>query len=763
MAKKALIIVESPTKAKTISRFLGKDYAVEASFGHVRDLPKSRLSIDVEHGFEPKYTIPLKAKEVIKKLRELSKNASSIILATDEDREGEAIAWHLVQALDLGDETEIAEGKGDKRIKRIVFHEITKTAIDHAMENPRDIDLNLVDAQQARRVLDRLVGYELSPFLWHKIRYGLSAGRVQSVAVRLIVEREREIEKFKQEEYWSIEADLNKKENDAQVFRAKLSKISDKAVGKMDITSEAQAKEITADLNGATYKVTDITKKEVKRNPSAPFTTSTLQQEAARKFGMSAKQTMVIAQQLYEGLKVGDEGHVGLITYMRTDSLNLAASALAQAQEVINEQFGKEFGLSEPRTFSNKSKGAQEAHEAIRPSDLSRTPDAIAQYLDKGQQKIYGIIWKRTLASQMAQAIFDQTAVDISAGSKYNFKANGQVVKFEGFIRAYTEGQDEKPEDEIEGVLPELAVGETLDLKELLPLQHFTEPPARYSDATLIKALETHGVGRPSTYAPTLTTIQERDYTEKIDKKYHPTEIGVTVTDLLVENFPEIVDINFTSHIEEEFDEIAEGKLKWVTVMEEFYGPFKKHLIEKEASVEKQVEISETPCPHCSKPMLIKFGRMGKFLACPEEGSKVTLPMPEEAAKIKELEEKTRGEMCPICGKQMEVKRGRFGFFLGCPDYPKCKGISKIWNKLGYKCPSCLESPDRKDNPGDVVEKKSRGRGKPFFACTRFPDCTLVMNKKPESQEELMGLFQNWKDNPPKPKKVFKKKTAATE
>ncbi|MCC7356298.1 MAG: type I DNA topoisomerase [Candidatus Doudnabacteria bacterium] len=760
MAKKTLIIVESPTKAKTISRFLGKDYAVEASFGHVRDLPKSRLSIDVEHGFEPKYTIPLKAKEVIKKLRELSKNASSIILATDEDREGEAIAWHLVQALDLGDETEIAEGKGDKRIKRIVFHEITKTAIDHALENPRDIDLNLVDAQQARRVLDRLVGYELSPFLWHKIRYGLSAGRVQSVAVRLIVEREREIEKFKQEEYWSIEADLNKKEKDAQVFRAKLSKISDKAVGKMDITSEAQAKEIAADLNGTTYKVTDITKKEVKRNPSAPFTTSTLQQEAARKFGMSAKQTMVIAQQLYEGVKVGDEGHVGLITYMRTDSLNLAASALAQAQEVINQHFGKEFGISEPRQFSNKSKGAQEAHEAIRPTDLFRTPDAIAQYLDKGQQKIYGIIWKRTLASQMAHAIFDQTAVDISAGSKYNFKANGQVVKFEGFIRAYTEGQDEKPEDEIEGVLPELVVGETLDFKELLPLQHFTEPPARYSDATLIKALETAGVGRPSTYAPTLTTIQERDYTEKVDKKYHPTEIGVTVTDLLVENFPEIVDINFTSHIEEEFDEIAEGKLKWVTVMEEFYGPFKKHLIEKEASVEKQVEISDTPCPHCSKPMLIKFGRMGKFLACPEEGSKVTLPMPEEAAKIKELEEKTRGEMCPICGKQMEVKRGRFGFFLGCPDYPKCKGISKIWNKLGYKCPSCLESADRKDNPGDVVEKKSRGRGKPFFACTRFPDCTLVMNKKPESQEELMELFQNWKDNPPKPKKVYKKKEA---
>ncbi len=759
MAKKDLIIVESPTKAKTISRFLGKDYVVEASFGHVRDLPKSKLSIDVEHDFEPKYTIPVKSRDTVKKLRDLAKNASSIILATDEDREGEAIAWHLVQALDLGDEEQIAKGTEDKRIKRIVFHEITKTAIDHALEKPRDIDLNLVDAQQARRVLDRLVGYELSPFLWHKIRYGLSAGRVQSVATRLIVEREREIEKFKQEEYWSIEADLNKAKDDT-IFRAKLHKIKDKTVGKMDIGTESDAKKITAELNDATYTVADITKKEVKRNPAAPFTTSTLQQEAARKFGMSAKQTMVIAQQLYEGVQLGSEGHVGLITYMRTDSLNLAESALAQAQEVINEHFGKEFGLSEPRSFTNKSKGAQEAHEAIRPTDLSRTPDSITQFLDRGQQKIYGLIWKRTLASQMAQAIFDQTAVEINANKDFVFKANGQVVKFEGFIRAYTEGQDEKPEDEIEGVLPELKIGEVLNLKELLSLQHFTEPPARYSDATLIKALEAHGVGRPSTYAPTLTTIQERDYTEKIDKKYHPTEIGTLVTDMLVENFPEIVDINFTSHIEEEFDDIAEGKLKWVEVMEEFYGPFKKHLIEKEESVVKQVEVSTTPCPHCQKPMLIKFGRMGKFLACPEEGSKVTLPMPEEAAKIKELEEKTRGETCPLCSKQMDVKRGRFGFFLGCPDYPKCKGISKIWNKLGFKCPNCLASAERKDKPGDVVEKKSRGRGKPFYACTRFPDCTLIMNKKPESQEELMELYQNWIENPPKPKKVYKKKEA---
>ncbi len=748
---KQLIIVESPTKAKTIKKFLGSGYDVEASFGHVRDLPKSKLSIDVENNFEPKYIIPVKAKEVIKKLKAMAKDASSIILATDEDREGEAISWHLVQALGLGKEKDIAEGSEDKRVKRIVFHEITKTAIDHALENPRDIDLNLVDAQQARRVLDRLVGYELSPFLWRKIRYGLSAGRVQSVAVRLIVEREREINAFQSEEYWSIEAQLSKLSDDLK-FVGKLSKIDDKAVGKMQVTNEADAKKITSDLEGAEYKVSEITKKEVHRNPSAPFTTSTLQQEAARKLGFSAKQTMAVAQNLYEN---------GFITYMRTDSLNLAKSALEQAQEVIKQEFGKEYGLSEPRFYSNKSKGAQEAHEAIRPTDLALLPQTLKSNIDRNAARLYDLIWKRTLASQMQKAIFDQTAVDITAG-KYTFRANGQVIKFDGFVRAYTEGTDEKAEDEIEGALPELKVDEKLKLHELSPLQHFTEPPPRYTDASLIKALEAHGIGRPSTYAPTLTTVQDRGYVIKEDKKYRPTEEGNLVTDMLVENFPEIVDINFTSHIEEEFDDIAEGKIKWVPVIEEFYGPFKKHLIEKEASVEKQVEVSDTPCPHCSKPMLIKYGRMGKFLACPEEGSKVTLPMPEEAAKIKELEEKTKDEMCPICGKPMEVKRGRFGFFLGCSDYPNCKGISKIWNKTGFKCPLCLDT-DRKDKPGDIVEKKGRGRGKPFYACTRWPDCTLIMNKKPESQEELMELYQNWKDNPPKPKKTFKKKVEKEE
>src|SRR3989338_3241232 len=628
---KPLIIVESPTKGKTISKFLDGKYQVEASFGHVRDLPKSKLSIDVEHDFAPKYTIPVKAKETIAKLKALAKDAPEIILATDEDREGEAISWHLVQALGLEqskvksrkskegaeDSSNTGEVEVDSnRVKRIVFHEITKAAIEEALAHPRAIDQNLVDAQQARRVLDRLVGYELSPFLWRKIRYGLSAGRVQSVAVRLVVEREREIQAFKSEEYWSIEAKLSKKVSDT-FFIAKLHKIGDKTVGKMDINNEPDAKKIVDDLNGADYSVSDIQKKEVKRNPAAPFTTSTLQQEAARKLGFSAKQTMVIAQQLYE------HGH---ITYMRTDSLNLAASSLAQAQQVIKSEFGDKYSLDTPRYYTNKSKGAQEAHEAIRPTDLSKLPqDFKVGASDKGQARLYDLIWKRTIASQMQHAVFDQTAVDIAAtnsalSTKHLalFRANGQIVKFDGFIRAYTEGTDEKAEDEIEGALPELSVEEKLKLHELLPLQHFTEPPARFTDATLIKALETHGIGSPSTYAPTLATVQERDYVTKEDKKYKPTEIGFLVNDMLVENFPEIVDINFTAKIEEDFDKIAEGTEDWVPVIRNFYTPFKKHLTEKEASVEKQVETSTTPCLHCGKMMLIKFGRAGKFLACPD-------------------------------------------------------------------------------------------------------------------------------------------------
>ncbi|HUC01480.1 MAG TPA: type I DNA topoisomerase [Candidatus Paceibacterota bacterium] len=756
-----LIIVESPTKAKTIGKFVGKEFVVESSYGHIRDLPKSKIGIDIAHDFAPSYMIPKKAEPVVAHLKSLAKKADKVILATDEDREGEAIAWHLVSALDL-DGTKTAKGAvtGAKPYERIAFHEITKNAIMEALEHPHTLDVNLVDAQQARRVLDRLVGYELSPFLWRKIRYGLSAGRVQSVAVRLVVERERLIRAFNKEEYWTIEAAFLPPKGKS-AFPAVLNSVNGKAVGKMGIKSAADARSIIEGLKGAEYRIADIAVKEVRRNPSPPFTTSTLQQEAARKLGFSAKQTMVIAQHLYEN------GH---ITYMRTDSLNLAASALAQAQHVIGEEFGKQYQLPSPRYYANRSKGAQEAHEAIRPTNLAAVSGSQIGLKDRGELRLYDLIWKRTIASQMKEATLEQTAVDIAADTSHGeiFRANGQTIIFDGFIRVYTEGKDDDANGEIEGGLPKLENGMALTLaaggaaegskENPAGVQHFTEPPARYTDATLVKALEAEGVGRPSTYAPTLSTIQERGYVEKEDKKYKPTEIGTLVNDLLVENFPEIVDVKFTSHIEEELDEIAEGQMKWTDVCREFYGPFKKNLAEKEASVEKQVEISTTPCPHCGKPMIIKFGRMGKFLACPEPGVKVTLPMPEEAAQIKALEEKTKDERCPICGKPMKVTRGRFGFFLGCTDYPKCKGISKIWNKTGFKCPNCLESPERREKPGDIVEKKSRGRGKPFFACTRYPDCTFVMNKKPESDEELQAAFKNWKENPPKPKRARAKK-----
>jgi DNA topoisomerase I len=736
-----LVIVESPTKAKTIGKFVGKNFTVESSYGHIRDLPKSKVGIDVEHDFEPQYVIPVKAKPVVANLKALAAKADKVILATDEDREGEAIAWHLISALDLK--------KTKVKTERIAFHEITESAIKEALKNPRALDINLVDAQQARRVLDRLVGYGLSPFLWRKVRYGLSAGRVQSVAVRLIVERERQIQAFNKEEYWSIEGVFSPSSAKAKAkstFPASLYSVNGKSLGKMDIKNGKEAKAFVDTLAKAHYEIADITVREVRRNPAAPFTTSTLQQEAARKLGFSAKQTMVVAQKLYER---------GFITYMRTDSVNLANAALAAAQEVIGTEFGAAYQLAEPRRYTTRSKGAQEAHEAIRPTNLHATSAASLGVKERNDQRLYDLIWKRTIASQMKEALLEQTAVDIQADTprKEIFRANGQTVKFDGFIRAYTEGRDEGENGgEVEGQLPKLEKGMALSAEEIKPLQHFTEPPPRYTDATLVKALEAEGIGRPSTYAPTLSTIQDRGYVEKLEKKYHPTEIGVLVNDLLVENFPEIVDLKFTSHIEEEFDEIAEGKIKWTDVCREFYGPFKKNLDEKEATVEKQVEVSTVPCPHCGKPMIIKFGRMGKFLACPEPGVKVTLPMPEEAAKIKELEEKTKDERCPICGKPMKVRRGRFGFFLGCVDYPKCKGVGKIWNKTGFKCPNCLASPERHDKPGDIVEKKSRGRGKPFYACTRYPDCTFVMNKKPESEAELQEGFVKWKENPPKPK-----------
>ncbi|MBI4363466.1 MAG: type I DNA topoisomerase [Candidatus Doudnabacteria bacterium] len=713
---KSLVIVESPTKAKTISRFLNNQYEVQASFGHIRDLPTSKMGVDIAHDFEPSYVIPPKSKKRVAELKKLASTAPSIILATDEDREGEAIAWHLVHALGLAD----VKSKMEK-VKRIAFHEITKSAIDEALKNPRDIDLHLVDAQQARRILDRLVGYELSPFLWKKVKRGLSAGRVQSVAVRLIVEREREIQKFKPQEYWSILARFLK---DSE-FEGKLAKIDGKSLDRLAIKNEAQAKKILADLRNNPAEVVEVVKKEVRRNPAAPFITSTMQQEAARKFGFSAKQTMMYAQQLYEGVELGNEGSVGLITYMRTDSVNLSDLAISSAKETIGSRYGNDYVLPSPRRYASKSKNAQEAHEAIRPTDLMRDPDSIKAYLDRNQHKLYDLIWKRTIASQMPEAVFDQTSVDIEIRSKdktYTFRATGQVIRFDGFMKVYLEGTDEEETEGQEGLLPELQKGDKPKVIKIIPKQSFTQPPPRYTDATLIKALEEQDIGRPSTYAPTITTIQERDYVHKIDKKFHPTEIGFIVNDLLVEHFPKVVDLKFTAQMEDSLDEIAAGEKQWVPVIKEFYGPFHENLKAKETEVKKHVEALDEKCPDSGHPLVIKFGRFGKFIACsnyPE--CKYTRPMPEEQKLIEE----NSGEVCERCGKPMVVKFGRFGSFLGCSGYPECKNIKKIQKGTGVECPKCGE--------GELLERRSK-RGI-FYSCSKYPQCKFLLNGKPTGEK----------------------------
>jgi DNA topoisomerase I len=707
---KTLVIVESPTKAKTITKFLDGKYKVEASFGHVRDLPSSKMGVDIEHDFEPTYTVPVKAKKRVAELKKLAKDAPEVILATDEDREGEAISWHLIEALGL---------KKDK-IKRIAFHEITKTAIQHALEHPRALNVDLVDAQQARRVLDRLVGYELSPFLWKKVRRGLSAGRVQSVAVRLIVEREQEIRKFVAQEYWSVTAFFEK---DGK-FTGRLAKVDGKTMDKMEIKDEAHAKKILSDLKHNPALVTEVVKKEVRRSPAAPFITSTLQQEAARKLGFSAKQTMMYAQQLYEGVELGDGEATGLITYMRTDSINLSQMALDSAKDAITQKFGKDYLLEKPRVYASKSKNAQEAHEAIRPTDLVRDPESIKDHLERNQYRLYDLIWKRTIATQMPEAVFDATSVDIEIkGEKkiYTFRATGQVIKFDGFMKVYLEGTDDEEQEE-DGILPELAKGDEPKVLRVEPKQHFTQPPPRYSDATLIKALEEHGIGRPSTYAPTLSTIQDRGYVEKIDKKFHPTEIGFIVNDILVEHFPRVVDLQFTALMEDQLDEIAEGKKQWVPVIREFYGPFHENLVAKDKLVEKHVEQLDEKCPKCGNGLIIKFGRFGKFVACSTyPDCKFTRPMPEEQKLIEEYS----GEICEKCGKPMVVKFGRFGSFLGCTGYPECKGIKKILKTTGVACPKCGE--------GELVEKKSK-RGV-FYSCSKYPECKFILPTKPTGEK----------------------------
>jgi DNA topoisomerase-1 len=703
---KNLVIVESPTKAKTISRFLGKGYIIASSYGHVRDLPKSKLGVDVDNNFEPQYVMPVKAKKNVAELKKQAAKADIIYLATDEDREGEAIAWHLAELL-----------KPDpKKTKRIAFHEITETAIREALEHPRELDYNLINAQQARRILDRLVGYELSPFLWKKVVKGLSAGRVQSAALRLVVEREREISSFNSEEYWTIEGIFSKNKIE---FSAQLNKLSDKTLDKFDIHNTSQADDIVKQIkNVKKWQITSLEKKEVKRSPAAPYTTSTLQQDANRRLSFSATQTMMLAQRLYEGVDL-PEGSAGLITYMRTDSTNLAEKFLTETQNFIKEEWGDKYATGAHR-YATKSKNAQEAHEAIRPTDIKRHPDALKDIMRPAEWRLYNLIWRRTLASQLPEAIMESTGIDITGDETVaTFRANGSRLLFDGFLKVF-------PEQYKDNLLPELAENDICQLSKLTPEQHFTEPPARYSDATLVKALESYGIGRPSTYAPTIGTILARGYVERLERRLKPTELAMLVNDVLVQHFPQIVDYEFTAKMENDLDEIAEGKAEWVPIIRSFYQPFKGHLNSKYEEVNKK-DLTETAtneiCEKCGSSMIIKFGRFGKFLACSKYPECKNTKHIAANGEIEAPE--TTDEKCPECDSAMVVKRGRFGKFLACSKYPECKGIKKILKLTGVKCPECKE--------GDIAERRSK-RGRNFYSCSRYPDCKFALWSKPTGE-----------------------------
>ena len=764
---KSLVIVESPAKAKTINKYLGSDYTVMASMGHVMDLPKKELGVDLKKNFEPTYiTIPGK-KDVIQELKAAAAKADAIYLAADPDREGEAICAHL---------QELLNGK-KKKFYRVMFNEITKDAVREAFEHPGEIDSKLVDAQQARRILDRLVGYQISPLLWEKVKQGASAGRVQTVALRLIVDREREIQAFLIKEYWTIGAHLEGKKPPA--FEARLFKFRGED---LEISDQASAEHHAAAIKASPFVVKSVTTKEKRKFPVPSFITSKLQQEAVRKLHFSAKKTMMVAQKLYEGVEVGEEGAVGLITYMRTDSTRVAESALTSAREYIQKTYGAAY-LPEQAIHYKSKKSAQDAHEAIRPTDVLRTPDSVRSYLGPDELKLYKLIWQRFVASQMNPAIFDQTTIDIDAG-EYLFRATGSVEKFNGFRAVYEEGKDEKAEmedeEELKHRLPALTEGERLKLSKLHPEQHFTEPPPRFNEATLVKMLEEKGIGRPSTYAQILTVIQNRAYVNKVQGRFFPTELGIVVSDILVKNFSDIFDIAYTARMEEELDEVEEGKLKWTDALSEFYTKFKRdlRLAEREMEDIKGEGIpTEVKCEKCSKPMVIRLGRNGAFLACtgyPDCDGTSDLP-PELAAKYG-----TGGppapevavENCEKCGKPMAVKRGRFGFFVACTGYPECRNTKKIVMKEGMaqavkdqvldeKCPECsnnliikhgrfgeftacsnyptckyikrettgIACPE-KDCTGELIVRRTRRR-KTFYGCSRYPDCKFTIWDKP--------------------------------
>ncbi|HVU10004.1 MAG TPA: type I DNA topoisomerase [Phototrophicaceae bacterium] len=677
-----LVIVESPAKARSVGQFLGKGYTVKASKGHVRDLLVSQISVDVEHNFEPKYRVMNDQRDTVKDLKSAAERANEIYLATDPDREGEAIAWHLLAATELEDQPKMPP------IKRVVFHEITKPAIQDAFGHPRDIDMNLVNAQQARRILDRLVGYQVTELLWEKVRNRLSAGRVQSIAVRLIVDREREVENFVQQEYWTLDAQLKKQHHNGKSsgkpFIARLIKIGDKDV---EFTQKSDVEPHLAILEKSRYAVADIKRGERVRKPSAPFTTSTLQQEASRRLGFTAKRTMAVAQQLYEGIDVGAEGSIGLITYMRTDSLSISPQAHKEAREYIEKRFGKEFMPARAPIYRTKSKGAQEAHEAIRPTGVMREPDAIKKSLSPDQYRLYNLIWQRFVASQMQNAIYNTLRVDIDAGltdksKPYHFRVSGSTIKFSGFLALYEDAHDEDvAADEDEGrILPEMSVNEALDLLGLLPEQHFTQPPPRYTEASIVRTLEEYGIGRPSTYAPTVAVIQDREYVAKKDKRLIPTETGRIVNDLLVQYFPEIMDYQFTAKMEDELDEISEGRREWRPMLHEFYGPFESELKNARQVIEPINHVEEV------------------------------------------------GRACPVCGKPLVIRYGRFGKFIGCSDYPNCRHTEPFLERMGIPCPICGV-----EHGGEIIERRSK-RGRVFYGCSRYPDCEFTSWQKPLAQ-----------------------------
>ena len=781
---KGLVIVESPAKAKTIQKYLGKGFTVEASLGHVKDLPKSALGVDLENDFATEYVVIPGKEKILAQLKKLAKTVDHIYLAPDPDREGEAIAAHLAEELggDLfsgAKRSKKKAGAATATIQRVTFNEITQRAVKEAFEHAREIDRNLVDAQQARRVLDRLVGYQVSPLLWDKVRRGLSAGRVQTVALRLIVEREREIKAFLPVEYWTLDAALAAA--NPPVFEARF---LGQGASKVEIKDAATAEQYRALAESARWSVRSVEKKERRRNAAPPFTTSKLQQDASRKLRFSVKRTMIIAQRLYEGVELGDEGQVGLITYMRTDSTRVSNDALADVRTYIGEQYGPAF-LPQTANFYKSKKDAQDAHEAIRPTTASRHPDEIKQYLKEDEYKVYKLIWQRMVASQMTPAIFDQTTVDIDArntsGDPLWFRVTGSVMKFEGFLKVYEESKDSKDEEdeELQHKLPALDAGQKLTLNALLPVQHFTEPPPRYNEASLVKELEEKGIGRPSTYAAILSTIQERQYVQKITGRFSPTEIGLVVTDLLVENFADIFDVEYTARLEQDLDSVEDGTEKWTDAIGDFYAKFSKDLEYAEThmrNVKRMAEPTDEKCERCGSPLLLKWGKHGSFFACSAYDKKdknsctftkenpVNLPdLGEEGADANEAVE----EFCGDCGRIMVLKRGRFGQFMACSAYPDCKNAHPIGQgkkvpdvPLDEKCPKCdrnllkrngrfgefiscsgypeckfikqnfvgVKCPDCAD--GEVVEKRSK-RGSNFYGCSTYPACKFTSAAKP--------------------------------